>query len=146
MQAVAACAGYHIVYPQVDDDSTDGQLQGREGMRPRLDFQLKSTGQPVIRNSDLHFSLPIKNYNDLRTETIVPRILIIVLLPQNDTEWLGQTEEQLVMRKCAYWQSLSHEPDVENTATITVKVPRAQVFSVEQVRELMTQIALGGSA
>lgn len=47
--AVAAHAGYQVVEPPVDDDSIDGTIIGKEGRRPRIDFQAKATARDILK-------------------------------------------------------------------------------------------------
>ena len=42
------------------------------------------------------FPLPIKNYNDLRREMLVPSILVVLVLPKNPSHWLETTEECMI--------------------------------------------------
>lgn len=71
IEAVAARAGYQVSEPRIDDDSVDGLLMGREGRRPRIEFQAKATARDVVGPEHISFPLKIKNYNDLRAETLL---------------------------------------------------------------------------
>ena len=144
VRAIAACAGYRIgtVYP--DLDSMDGILVSDSGRRPRIEFQLKATSQEILRNGTLHFPLPINNYNDLRTEDPrIPRILIVVLIPEELDNWLSQTDEELCMRHCAYWTSLRSRPTVPNSSSVTVHIPLTNMFNKEELTDLMDEAERG---
>jgi hypothetical protein len=91
VEAVAAAAGYDVTRPSVDDDSIDGIILGRVGRRPRIEFQLKATGRDLIREEQIHSPLPRKNYDDLRVETLVPRMLIVVTMPEGEGDWIVQS-------------------------------------------------------
>jgi hypothetical protein len=83
-----------------------------------------------------------KNYDDLRlVDPIVPRILVVVLVPMSESEWLRQTEHELSLRRCAYWTSLRGMEATTNRGKITIRLPRANVFSVEGLQELMRRAA-----
>lgn len=73
---------------------------------PRVELQLKATTQDDLNNGHLAFPLPIKNYDDLRGDTLVPRLLVVLQLPEDSNRWLEQTEEQMISRRCAFWLSL----------------------------------------
>lgn len=74
---------------------------------PRLEVQVKSTSTAVIDNEFVRYPLKLKNYNELRkSKTLVPEILIIILLPDNPSEWVNQSETELCLRRCGYWLSL----------------------------------------
>lgn len=144
VRAVAAVAGYAVTAgPYPDDDSVDGILTGDFGRRPRIDFQAKATARDVLRGSSLHFPLPIKNYDDLRVETITPRILVVLLMPEEPDDWTQQTSEELCLRHCAYWTCLTGEPASSNANSVTVEVPTARVFSSSQLADLMSKAERG---
>lgn len=70
--------------------------------------------------------LKLKNYNDLRGDHYVPRVLIVVLVPTVPEDWLIQNHESLALRHCVYWLSLQQSPETTNTAKVTVAIPRSQ--------------------
>lgn len=143
VRAVAASAGYQITRPEVDDDSVDGVVMARTGNRARLEFQAKATSRDVLRPDGLHFPLPIKNYDDLSADTMVPRILIVLLMPKDNNDWLNQTEEELCLRHCGYWLSLANMPPSSNTSSVTVHIPMANIFDQAQLDDLMAKADTG---
>lgn len=143
--AVAAHAGYQVLETRVDKDSVDGVLMGEEGRRPRIEFQAKATARDLLRPDYLAFPLPLKNYEDLRAEVITPRLFVVVVLPDRESDWLAHSEEELRLRRCGYWLSLAGEPEVSNTSSVTVRIPRSQVLDTDQLRALMLR-AEGGEA
>ncbi|MBF0628148.1 MAG: DUF4365 domain-containing protein [Magnetococcales bacterium] len=151
VRAVAAVAGFGVSRPEVDDDSVDLTIAARGGngsvRSPRLDIQLKCTANAPI-NGDEAFSFPlkIKNYDDLRDEQVmVPRVLVVVRVPDDLAHWAEATEEQLLLRYCGYWISLRGEPATDNFTNKTVAVPRHQMFTVDALKALMTRIGIGGT-
>ena len=143
IRAVAAHAGFYTDEPQVDRSSIDGVLRADFGRGPRIEFQAKATSQDIHREDHLAFSLPIGNYRDLSQEAMVPRILIVVLMPQERAQWLHQTSRELCMRHCAYWLSMSGQPPVPNTTSVTVRIPVANIFGSEQLSDLMENVERG---
>ena len=68
-------------------------------------------------------------------------------LRQHDTQpeaWLSVSAEQLVLRHCAFWCSRTGQPESENESSVTVQVPRANLFDVAAVTGLMRAINEGG--
>lgn len=58
----------------------------------------------------------VDDENDLRMEDFaIPRILIVVLVPNLLADWLQQSETELCMKHCGYWLSLRGMPDTRNT-------------------------------
>lgn len=150
LHAVASVAGYRTAEPNVDDDSVDRVIKARgpHGRRrsPQLDVQLKCTEAMISRNGYFSFPLPIKNYNDLRGDDFhIPRILVVVFVPDTLESWLEQSEERLLMKHCAYWVSLRDAPETKNETSVTVHLPRIQQFTVESLKSMMRTIGNGGS-
>jgi hypothetical protein len=66
-------------------------------------------------------------------------VLYIILV-----HWrLCQLEEELCLKHCAYWVSLRGQPQSENQTTLTVYLPRQNIFSVDALKNLMQRIANG---
>src|SRR5262249_33659849 len=89
------------------------------------------------------FSLPIKNYDDLRGHFQVPRLLVVFFLPPRQAHWLKHTEGELITRRCAYWCSLRDLPEVPDQESKTVYLPKVNVLNCESLRDLLTQISIG---
>lgn len=143
IHAVAARAGFQVLEPKVDFDSVDGILRSTTGKRPQIEFQAQCTSQDLLKADHLAYPLKLKNYEELRAERVNPIILIVVLLPEQEADWLSHSEDELVMRRCGYWLSLYGEPAVSNTSQVTVKLPRTQMFGVEQLSQLMARAETG---
>ena len=138
ISAVAAHAGFLVTEPGGPDKvSIDGWITSDEDRQPIVAFQAKATTRSVGHGADIGFPLPVKNYNDLRADVFGPRLLIVVFLPADEAEWLAHSEDELRMRHCGYWVSLAGQPSTTNTRTVTVRIPRSQVFDTAQLRELM---------
>ena len=142
--AVSSVAGYATYKPEVDDDSVDLGIAGRafDGVPrpPRIELQIKCTAGEIVRDDGLVFSLKKKNYNDLRwssDDLLVPRLLVVVHVPESEDEWLYQTEDELLIRRCGYWLSLSGLPESENRSSVAVRIPRTNRFDVANLRGLM---------
>ena len=148
VRAVIAAAGYNVYKMEVDEDSVDLGIAATASLdlplRPRLDLQLKCTAdEGVLHEEFIHFPLKVKNYGDLRNTGLVPQALVVVLVPSEVEDWLTQTEEQLVLRRCGYWLSLLGERAVEHTESVTVRIPRAQQFTPAALQDIMRRINHG---
>src|SRR5262249_55141592 len=100
---------------------------------PQLDVQLKSTTRAEVRDSEVAYDLEVRSYNLLRRTTRTqPCVLILLILPEDESLWLTQSTEELILRRVAYWMSLQGaEP-----TTVRVTIPRTNVFTVEALRSL----------
>ena len=142
INAVATYANCEVLEPTVDRGSVDGFLVGPARGRDLIRFQAKATEQNVIRGNQLHFPLPVRDYDHIRNAD-APFILIVVRLPDNENQWLTQTDDELCLSYCGYWLSLTNHPPTANTATVTVHIPLANIFSGSQLNELMARAARG---
>lgn len=146
--AVASLAGCSVAEPRPDDDSIDWTLSCRlKPRRPKLDLQVKSTGTGPEANKAIHYKLKRKNYDDLiLSDLLTPRFLLLVIVPPSPESWLTATPDALVLRHAAYWHSLRGLPGTANESTVTVQVPRANLFDVTALTGLMRRINEGGVA
>jgi len=152
LHAVASRAGVACQYCSRTFDSAgvDAELLAVQDFGPdaltdiAIHVQMKATvATPSEREGQLAYFIDgIDAYNKLRAETVaVPRLLVVLFLPENAEEWLAHTEDQLVLKRCAYWVSLRGAPETANTTGQTVHLPRGQGFSPEALTALMGRMA-----
>jgi len=127
VRAVASVAGYGVSKPEQDLISVDIIFHSQKGRLIPINAQLKaSSDYSIIKSGELHFPLPMKNYNDLRNADL-PSILIVLILPDGfddcPEKWIKQTSDNLVLMKCAYWMGLNGMPESENEASKTIRIP-----------------------
>lgn len=143
--AVAATKGFATEITRVDSDSIDATIRYNGYLDPDLStlyspeikLQLKATSSPKLKDSNVIFQLPLKNYNDLRARSGTPRLLVVLCLTEDKDGWLKHSSDELVLKKCAYFINLKDYPETENETSVTVKIPLANLFSPELVYELM---------
>lgn len=96
----------------------------------------------IVMNNEVIFDLPTNNYDSLRTTNIlVPRILIIVLVPEQVTDWVNVMENETLVKKCAYWLSLRGMLETKNKDTVRVKIPRSNLVTPNSLKELTEKVA-----
>jgi hypothetical protein len=78
---------------------------------------------------------------DPRTQT--RRALVLLVLPAEELDWLQQTNEELTLRRCAYWLSLRGRDPVANQRSIRIRLPLANVFSPEALRAMVDRLKGG---
>lgn len=148
VHAIATVAGFTMTRVGVDRQSVDLTVEsGQTGTpyeHPRIELQLKSTSLDNGYGEHLSYPLPIKNYNDLRKKTLVPRLLVIISVKSNiPREWLSEEPETLILRGKGLYYSLSGLPESTNKTTVSIRVPRTQRFTVESLKNLMGIVAHG---
>ena len=143
--AVAAGAGYTLAVQDFDRDGVDVQVRAGGAMRPSLDIQLKATVR-LVAGEDGEFRYPLarRNYDLLREQTLVPRILVVLDLPEGEGQWINVSARKLVMRRCAYWANISGLPETQNTESVTIRIGKEDRFDIESLRGLMEH-ARGGT-
>ena len=60
-------------------------------------------------------------------------------LPENPLEWLSVSDEELVMRRSAYWISLEGDEPSDNWYTVTVRIPAGHRFDPDSLGELLQE-------
>ena len=145
VHAVAACAGYQLELPSSQRDGIDGHISSDIGLSPIIQFQAKSSARDLLRDDGVHFPLPITNFRTLQKDTKNKRILIVVMLPEDPAEWMLRDNKQLCLRGSGYWVSVRDQDDSANKETVTVLVPSANPFDIDQLRMMMQQDEVGDS-
>jgi hypothetical protein len=111
-----------------------------------IDVQLKATsGDPHPDEHDrFPFRLELDHYDKLRhTGRQTALLLVVLFLPPDKAQWLVHSADCLISRRCAYWVSLRGAPESINQTSQTVYLPLANLFSVEGLRAVMTQVSRG---
>ena len=148
LQAVTTVAGYSVYKPSVDDDSVDWGVAAKGGTgpirAPRLELQLKSTSSDIQDDKSIRYRLKLKNYDDLRMDDFaIPRILVVVLIPETPEDWLTPSATELCIRNCGYWISLRGRPETPNTNSVNVTIPKTNQFTVAALQSIMEGISQG---
>jgi hypothetical protein len=150
VQAVAALAGAATSVPTpdygVDLSLRDIEQRGQRYLDRRLqvDLQLRSTTRAILADTSVSYDLDVQTHEFLREESSVRCLLVLLVLPEAETEWLSQTVEELILRRCAYWHSLRGAAPSRAASSVRVSIPRSQVFSAEAVHLILERLRQGG--
>lgn len=148
IRAVASVAGFFTYKPESDINGVDliiAQKGGGNTLKsPMLGISAKCTSQDILDEKNVKFKMEILHYNYLREKSVIPKILVVVHVPEKTDKWITQTEESLSMFNCGYWLSLRDRPETENTKTITLPIPRSSKFSVDELCMMMRNIGEKG--
>lgn len=144
LHAVAAKAGMGCKWGDRHDDGAgvDATIRVKEDFGAgsllsnfTIDVQLKSTAhQPTFANNRYSFPLELKNYNELRDTTCSPlKLLVVLFLPTDHTQWLTVSADQMISRRCAYWLGLHGAPPSTNQTNQTVYIPETKRFDAREL-------------
>ena len=61
----------------------------------------------------------------------------MLIMPEDEAEWVIQSPDELAIRHCAYWLSLHSCAETSSRSTTRIGIPLTNVFSVESVRTIM---------
>lgn len=153
LHAIASKAGVccEVAGRHEDNAGVDARLVGwgpfpNGGWRNEVDLkiQLKATiNQPTTVGNTLSYSLAgISRYDDLRSAAVAtPRILVVLFLPQNESDWITHTDQALSLHRCAYWVSLRGAQASDNKTAQTVYLPKTQRFDEPGLKLLMEALS-----
>ncbi len=150
--ALAAQRKINIARLDVDEDSVDLVLRRSGGIEPQVSLQLKCSGMLDATSDPIEFPLKHKNYEELRKNCLVPKLLVVLRVPQNPEDWIYADAEHLLLRHRAYWLNLRGYPDpppftgidVRNQK-IPVMIPRGHLLSADQMMEFLDTIEATGT-
>lgn len=149
VKAVASAAGYSVEVKgrAMDNAGVDLTIEMPEEsgttLFPKCDVQVKCTAsQDILNKNVVKYPLPVKNYQRLiSVNSLIPIILIVVIVPYEVDNWLSITEDESVIKKCAYWVSLKGQPSTQNKDKITVEIPRSNLLTPNSLNSIMDKIA-----
>jgi len=105
---------------------------------------LRSTTRASVTATGVTYDLDVDTYDYLRVSaTLCPRLLVLFVMPENESEWLQQSTSELCLRHCPYWLSLAGAPATTATSTLRIVLPLTNLFSVDTVRALLQQAVPG---
>jgi hypothetical protein len=150
VHAIAAQAGVHCSRPD-PDYGIDLSLRHvaivsrrHRDTSVQVDLQLRSTTRAGVTETEVMLDLDVETYNDLRTpETFCPRLLVVLVMPDEEAEWVSQSSDELAIRHCAYWLSLHGYAETSARSTIRIGIPLINRFSVEAVLTIMQRLQEG---
>ena len=150
IQAIASHFGFNCSFREFDYgiDVTVHLIQRRNRRYVEtgfnLDIQAKSTYRATLADENVLYDLEVKTYDDRRaTDVGTPRILVLLVQPETESDWTEMDEAELKLRRCAYWMSLKGREPTANSERIRVSIPRANRFSVEALHEIMERVRNG---
>ncbi|MCL9792977.1 DUF4365 domain-containing protein [Frankia sp. AgKG'84/4] len=146
--AIAAAARCTISELRSDVEAVDYTVRQVAGHRRYsssvVDVQMKCTSQDVLRDDGVHWRLPRGHYDALRNPKSYNRkILVVLLVPDDVTQWLTTTPEHMILAGSAFWTCVEgHEATTGSSKTVVL--PRHNNYDVEQLLGILHRIGNGG--
>ncbi len=152
--AVGAKAGLIVRFTDGHDYTVDGSLHEvsiLNGKRHEsgfsFEFQLKASKNCIVKESSIAYDFDADTYNYLceraKTKHTTPIILLLLVLPENEEEWLSISTDQLILKKACYWMKIDGK-FTENSETKRISIPQEHLFDVSAVQTLISQIKTTG--
>lgn len=150
LHAVAAAAGCSLAQP-FPDNGIDWHISHSShghGVDDEVTIkvQLKCTYQVAPRPPGPTFGFTLENEHLVklaRTPVSVHKILVVMLVPRTQEEWLRAGHDRLELRHCCYWTNLAGHAATGKRKT-TVRIPTARIFDDRALCEIMTRVGAGG--
>lgn len=101
---------------------------------------MKSTTRLIRDGDQVAYDLEVRNYQWLCGSSLFcPRLLCLLVLPSDESQWLSVTSKQLAIRGSMYWVSLTGCEPTTNQRSCRVRLPRRNLFSPESLHDLVRQ-------
>jgi hypothetical protein len=144
VHAIAASAGVAIGSIAPDINGLDVHFMSPddgENAGSCSHVQLKSTAEALVTSDDgdKRYRLRHEDYDRLRKATTVPRLLVVLEVPENVDDWLACSADQLVMKASARWVSLrgADTTTYAPTSKIPIDLPADNIFTPDALRANM---------
>lgn len=149
MEAISAINGIAMTRNRRDENGIDVfltyDLIRKDGVDVGItvEFQLKSTSMRLRQKGNrISYDLDAKNYRDLKRKSTNQRFLALLVLPENERDWVICNTNELVLRKCMYYKSLKAFPDKSNKEKVVVQFDiEKDVLTPDSLLELMHKVA-----
>ncbi len=145
LSALAASAGFVTGKHDFDRDGTDLQVRAGGGNFPTIDFQLKATFNLPGDNNNWKFPLKKRNYDLLIADTQCPRYLVVLKMPRDSANWVTITDSELVLKECLFWVSLKGLSPSDNTTSVTIEIPKANLLNETALKKMIDAARSGGT-
>lgn len=148
--ALCANAGIDYEICRHDQDSTDGIIKkivflgNGEPYLSSVRVQLKSTNsksQYDIDNKNVHYRLKAKNYNDMCMRSLTKVILCLLILPEDDKDWIKVSSDELIIRGCMYWRDFDGCSPTDNKSTINIEIDKNNIVTSDVLKNILINIA-----
>lgn len=150
LHAVAAAAGCSLAQPFPDHGIDWHISHSSPGHRTddevTIKVQPKCTYQVAPHPPGPFFSFTLDNAHLVklaRSPVSVHKILVVMLVPRGQDQWLRVCHDRMELRHCCYWTNLAGHPVTGRNRT-TVRIPTSRIFDDRALCKIMTRVGAGG--
>ncbi|MFJ7188860.1 DUF4365 domain-containing protein [Streptomyces bacillaris] len=150
LHAVAAAAGCSLSQPfpdnGIDWHVSHGAAAHTVDDEVTIKVQLKCTYQIPPHPAGGAFSFTLDNAHLVklaRTPVSVHKILVVMIVPRSQDEWLSAGPGSLDLRHCCYWTNLAGHA-VTGRYRTTVRIPTSRIFDDRALCDIMARVGAGG--
>lgn len=136
--------GVDLRITKVNQRIQNGSIRFIDG--DSFQVQLKATTEQEVVRKDgvITYKLEAKTYNDLiykRNNGLTAMVLVVLILPTIDAEWVYCGQEALIVKRHAYWYlpGMGEQP-TNNESKISIKLPETNILTLETFDHLMLKI------
>ncbi|WP_437294757.1 DUF4365 domain-containing protein [Sorangium sp. So ce426] len=109
------------------------KIRGKEDEGAELHLQLKATYRAKFLSDSIVYELDAGAYNRLVQRMPSVRLLVVLAMHPDVRKWMSSTEDSMSLYRCAYWIDLRGKDETDNDRSVTITIPRAQVFGVDAI-------------
>ncbi|MFH9203001.1 DUF4365 domain-containing protein [Streptomyces anulatus] len=150
LHAVAAAAGCSLSQPfpdnGIDWHVSHGAPAHTVDDEVTIKVQLKCTYQIPPHPAGGAFSFTLDNAHLVklaRTPVSVHKILVVMIVPRSQDDWLRAGPGGLDLRHCCYWTNLAGHA-VTGRYRTTVRIPTSRIFDDRALCDIMARVGAGG--
>jgi len=109
----------------------------------KIEFQLKASFSKVsIKKDHVSYRMEADAYNKLvnRAHDGVPVMLILLVLPKEQCQWVSLCKDEMILRKCCYWQFFTDATLSADSKPVKVQFPINQILTPETIVEALQKV------
>ncbi|MGW3030197.1 DUF4365 domain-containing protein [Streptomyces sp. NPDC001178] len=151
VRMVAAAAGCSVKDHATDYDGVDitiaSSAQYARFYAPQFELQVKCTNRTdLLRDEHVNWQMEAGPFEKLTNPSrYLKAYLGVLVIPVGPGPWLEQDETQLLSKSRMYWQAANELGTLaEGAGSITVHLPRQNMFDVPQLKGIMEFLGNGG--
>jgi hypothetical protein len=110
-----------------------------------ISMQLKATSsisQYHESDDEISNKLKAKNYNDLCIKRTTPLILVLLILSEEELEWVHWSQEDILIKCKLYGASFCGCKPLSNSDSVTVKIPKNHYVNGNTLHDLLVKVAM----